>query len=136
MLFACLTVLAAAFSPFVVQDLTAHPSILPTRSFAATVMPQNSQSQALTYRIGVGIKSQTAALTGAEITEIVENMPAAASTLKPGDIVLLLNDERVWNAAEFLTAVRGRCGEDVTIFAYRPSIYGSIRASVKTLYAA
>ena len=67
--------------------------------------------------IGVSV-DMTYAGSGAQITEVTPNGPAAAAGLKPGDVITKVDGQAVANATEMIVAVRSRApGETVSLTA-------------------
>jgi putative serine protease PepD len=65
--------------------------------------------------IGVSV-DMTYAGSGAQITEVTPNGPAAAAGLKPGDVITKVDGQAVANATEMIVAVRSRApGETVSL---------------------
>jgi S1-C subfamily serine protease len=61
--------------------------------------------QAATAYMGAEIKDATGSVKGAEVVSIAPDGPAAATELKPGDVIVALDDTRVGSSDDLLQAI-------------------------------
>jgi S1-C subfamily serine protease len=78
--------------------------------------------QAATAYMGAEIKDATGSIKGAEVVSIAPDGPAAATELKPGDVIVALDDTRVSSSDGLLQAIGTHVpGDTVTLAVARGS---------------